>query len=110
MIDLLAQFKQDEERIRQGGGPKAIEAQHKKGRLTARERIGRLEQVLFDLLTKSNQPMLEFWIPCLPDLPDFEVHKTHREHVVSQKGKLIFAVRVVRLESIPQEFDILLLR
>jgi 3-methylcrotonyl-CoA carboxylase beta subunit len=42
MIDLITQIKNEEEQIRQGGGPKAIEAQHKKGRLTARERIAKL--------------------------------------------------------------------
>ncbi|MCL5287998.1 MAG: acyl-CoA carboxylase subunit beta [Acidobacteria bacterium] len=42
MVDLLSAFKTEEERIRQGGGAKAIEAQHKKGRLTARERIAKL--------------------------------------------------------------------
>src|ERR1700752_2877753 len=42
MIDLLTQIKNEEEQIRQGGGAKAIEAQHKKGRLTARERIAKL--------------------------------------------------------------------
>ncbi|MDX9910765.1 MAG: carboxyl transferase domain-containing protein [Phycisphaerales bacterium] len=31
-----------EAKVRQGGGPKAIERQHEKGRLTARERIARL--------------------------------------------------------------------
>jgi acetyl-CoA carboxylase carboxyltransferase component len=35
-------MKQEEERIRQGGGPKAIERQHQKNRLTARERISQL--------------------------------------------------------------------
>jgi acetyl-CoA carboxylase carboxyltransferase component len=35
-------FAADEARIRQGGGTKAIERQHKKDRLTARERIARL--------------------------------------------------------------------
>ena len=39
MIDLLTQIKNEEEQICQGGGAKAIDAQHKKGRLTARERI-----------------------------------------------------------------------
>lgn len=38
MFDLLA----EEARIRQGGGPDAIERQHAKGRMTARERIGAL--------------------------------------------------------------------
>src|ERR1700693_3332520 len=42
MVDLVSEIKTDEEVIRQGGGAKAIEAQHKKGRLTARERIARL--------------------------------------------------------------------
>src|SRR5881628_960667 len=32
----------DEDRIRQGGGPKAIARQHEKGRLTARERVAKL--------------------------------------------------------------------
>ena len=42
VIDLLTQIKNQDELIRQGGGAKAIEAQHKKGRLTARERIAKL--------------------------------------------------------------------
>jgi 3-methylcrotonyl-CoA carboxylase beta subunit len=36
------QFLQAERAIKQGGGPKAIERQHEKGRLTARERVERL--------------------------------------------------------------------
>ena len=42
MVDRLTEIKNEEERIRQGGGAKAIESQHKKGRLTARERIAEL--------------------------------------------------------------------
>ncbi len=42
MIDRLAEIKNEEEKIRQGGGEKAIEGQHKKDRLTARERIAKL--------------------------------------------------------------------
>ena len=42
MVELLTEIKNEEERIRQGGGAKAIESQHKKGRLTARERIAKL--------------------------------------------------------------------
>jgi 3-methylcrotonyl-CoA carboxylase beta subunit len=42
MIDRVAEIKDEEEKIRHGGGAKAIEGQHKKGRLTARERIDRL--------------------------------------------------------------------
>src|ERR1700726_3417894 len=42
VIDLVTQIKNEEEQICQGGGPKAIESQHKKGRLTARERLKKL--------------------------------------------------------------------
>lgn len=39
---LIAELKDQRERIKQGGGTKRIEAQHAKGKLTARERIVRL--------------------------------------------------------------------
>src|SRR5271157_3977020 len=42
VADLVAQVRNNEEIIKQGGGDKAIESQHKKGRLTARERIALL--------------------------------------------------------------------
>jgi len=42
IITLLTEIKNEEEKIRQGGGAKAIESQHKKKRLTARERIEKL--------------------------------------------------------------------
>jgi acetyl-CoA carboxylase carboxyltransferase component len=42
MVDRLTEIKNEEERIREGGGAKSIDAQHKKGRLTARERIEKL--------------------------------------------------------------------
>jgi len=42
MASRVAEIKKDEAEIKQGGGPKAIEGQHKKGRLTARERVARL--------------------------------------------------------------------
>ena len=41
-VRLLEEVRAEEARIRQGGGAKAIEAQHAKGRLTARERLGLL--------------------------------------------------------------------
>ncbi len=40
--NLVSQIRNDEDAIQQGGGEKAIDAQHKKGRLTARERIALL--------------------------------------------------------------------
>jgi acetyl-CoA carboxylase carboxyltransferase component len=42
VADLVGQIRNDEGVIWQGGGEKAIESQHKKGRLTARERIALL--------------------------------------------------------------------
>src|SRR5882757_1154143 len=42
MAELMAKIHNEQEQIQQGGGPKAIEAQHAKGRLTARERIALL--------------------------------------------------------------------
>ena len=42
VTDLVARVRMDEEQIQQGGGDKAIESQHAKGRLTARERIEKL--------------------------------------------------------------------
>jgi 3-methylcrotonyl-CoA carboxylase beta subunit len=42
IVELLTEMKNQEEIICQGGGVKAIESQHKKGRLTARERIAKL--------------------------------------------------------------------
>ena len=41
-VRLLEEVRAEEARIREGGGAKAIEAQHAKGRLTARERLGLL--------------------------------------------------------------------
>jgi 3-methylcrotonyl-CoA carboxylase beta subunit len=39
LADLVSQLRNEQEKICEGGGPKAIESQHAKGRLTARERI-----------------------------------------------------------------------
>jgi acetyl-CoA carboxylase carboxyltransferase component len=48
---LIAEVRKQETHLREGGGPKAIERQHKKNRLTARERIARLtdEGAFFEL-------------------------------------------------------------
>ena len=42
LADLMSQVRNEGEKICEGGGAKAIENQHSKGRLTARERIARL--------------------------------------------------------------------
>ena len=64
MIDKLTEIKNEEERIRQCGGAKAIEAQHKKGRLTARERITKLidpKVEFFELGLYAAYEMYEEW-------------------------------------------------
>ncbi len=64
MVDRLTEIKNEEEQIRQGGGAKAIEAQHKKSRLTARERIARLidpKSAFFELAGYAAYRMYEEW-------------------------------------------------
>ncbi len=39
MADIVASIRNQEEKLREGGGAKAIESQHAKGRLTVRERL-----------------------------------------------------------------------
>src|SRR6266478_4799659 len=63
MADLVSQVRNEEEKIREGGGPKAIESQHAKGRLTARERIQLLAdpKTFFELGIYCAQGMYEEW-------------------------------------------------
>ncbi|HUE44593.1 MAG TPA: carboxyl transferase domain-containing protein, partial [Candidatus Sulfotelmatobacter sp.] len=64
VVDLVTQIKNEEEQIAQGGGAKAIESQHKKGRLTARERIAKLidsGSQFFELSAYAAYEMYEEW-------------------------------------------------
>jgi 3-methylcrotonyl-CoA carboxylase beta subunit len=64
MIDRLTQIKNEEEKIRQGGGAKAIDGQHKKNRLTARERIAKLidpKTEFFELGIYAAYDMYQEW-------------------------------------------------
>ena len=64
MADLLTTIKNEEETIREGGGARAIEAQHKKNRLTARERIAALIDPgthFFELGIYAAYEMYEEW-------------------------------------------------
>src|SRR5581483_2699818 len=64
IVELLTEIKNEEEQIRQGGGAKAIESQHKKGRLTARERIAKLIDPgteFFELALYAAYEMYEEW-------------------------------------------------
>jgi acetyl-CoA carboxylase carboxyltransferase component len=63
MADLVSQVRNEEEKIREGGGAKAIESQHAKGRLTARERIQLLAdpETFFELGIYAAYGMYEEW-------------------------------------------------
>jgi 3-methylcrotonyl-CoA carboxylase beta subunit len=64
MLALLAQIRLQEAAIREGGGAKAIESQHAKKRLTARERIALLldpETGFFELSLFAAFGMYEEW-------------------------------------------------
>jgi acetyl-CoA carboxylase carboxyltransferase component len=63
LADLVAQVRNEEETIREGGGSKAIESQHAKSRLTARERIDLLADPgsFFELGLYAAHKMYEDW-------------------------------------------------
>jgi 3-methylcrotonyl-CoA carboxylase beta subunit len=63
LAELVAQVRNEEEKIREGGGAKAIENQHAKSRLTARERIHLLADPgsFFELGVYAAHKMYEEW-------------------------------------------------
>ncbi|HMK28362.1 MAG TPA: acyl-CoA carboxylase subunit beta [Terriglobales bacterium] len=64
MADLVSAVRNEEARISEGGGPKAIESQHAKRRLTARERINLLLDPgteLFELGIYAAHGMYQEW-------------------------------------------------
>jgi 3-methylcrotonyl-CoA carboxylase beta subunit len=63
LADLVAQVRNEEEKIREGGGAKAIESQHAKSRLTARERVDLLADPgsFFELGLYAAHKMYEDW-------------------------------------------------
>jgi 3-methylcrotonyl-CoA carboxylase beta subunit len=63
MADIVSAVRNEEEQIREGGGSKAIESQHSKGRLTARERIQRLIDpgTFFELGIYAANRMYDEW-------------------------------------------------
>ena len=63
MADLVSAVRNEEEQIREGGGAKAIDSQHSKGRLTARERIQKLVDPgsFFELGSYAAYRMYEEW-------------------------------------------------
>src|ERR1700683_5516589 len=63
LADLMSQVRNEGEKICEGGGGKAIENQHAKGRLTARERIALLAdpETFFELGIYAAHNMYEEW-------------------------------------------------
>jgi acetyl-CoA carboxylase carboxyltransferase component len=63
LADLMSQVRNEGEKICEGGGAKAIDNQHGKSRLTARERIGRLIDpgTFFELGMYAAYGMYEEW-------------------------------------------------
>jgi 3-methylcrotonyl-CoA carboxylase beta subunit len=63
LADMVSQMRNEEEKIREGGGLKAIESQHNKGRLTARERINLLVDAgsFFEIGSFAAYGMYEEW-------------------------------------------------
>src|SRR5262249_6816443 len=63
LADMVSQIRNEEEKIREGGGAKAIENQHNKKRLTARERINLLADpgTFFELGAYAAFRMYEEW-------------------------------------------------
>ena len=63
LADLMSQVRNEGETICEGGGPKSIENQHAKGRLTARERIEKLADpgTFFELGLYAAHGMYEDW-------------------------------------------------
>ena len=64
MADLVGTIVREQEKIGEGGGAKAIDSQHAKGRLTARERVARLidpKTELLELGSYAAYQMYEEW-------------------------------------------------
>jgi acetyl-CoA carboxylase carboxyltransferase component len=63
LAELVSQVRNEEEKIAEGGGEKAIQSQHKKGRMTARERIALLadHDSFFELGVYAAYGMYEEW-------------------------------------------------
>jgi 3-methylcrotonyl-CoA carboxylase beta subunit len=63
LADLMSQVRNEGERICEGGGPRAVESQHNKKRLTVRERIDLLvdPKTFFELGLYAAHAMYEEW-------------------------------------------------
>ena len=82
MVERLTQIKNEEEKIREAGGTKAVEGQHKKNRLTARERIAKLidpRTGFFELGIYAAWEMYQEWggAPAAGTKPPHQIEHRH---------------------------------
>jgi len=115
MVDRLTEIKNEEERIRQCGGAKAIEAQHKKGRLTARERIAKLIDAktdFFELGLYAAYEMYEEWggAPAAGTITGLAQVSGHRVMIIANDATVkagaffpMTAKKVIRAQNIAIE-------
>ncbi len=86
-------FAADEATIRTGGGPKAIERQHKKDRLTARERIARLVDAP-EKQTKDFDPHRDE-IPNFTELGLWSAYEMYTEHGGAPAAGVVTGIGVI---------------
>ena len=82
-----------EARVRQGGGPKAIERQHEKGRLTARERVARLVDPPAKDPGAANPHAQE--IPHFQELGLWAAHGMYAEHGGAPAAGVVTGIGVI---------------
>jgi len=82
-----------EARVRQGGGPKAIERQHEKGRLTARERVARLVDPPAKGPGAANPHAQE--IPHFQELGLWAAHGMYAEHGGAPAAGVVTGIGVI---------------
>jgi acetyl-CoA carboxylase carboxyltransferase component len=81
MHDRLSELEQLRSHVLQGGGPKQIDKQHQKGKLTARERI----EKLFDCGTFQE---IDLWIRAIKTGFDVDMKEAPSDGVVTGFGKI----------------------
>ncbi|GAB4386450.1 MAG: acyl-CoA carboxylase subunit beta [Phycisphaerales bacterium] len=101
---LIEQFAQTEQKIRAGGGAKAIERQHAKGRLTARERIARLVDPPSSATRARNGERADnagAWDPHRDEIPNFQelglwaAHEMYLEHGGAPAAGVVTGIGII---------------
>ena len=94
--DANAEFLAAEAKLRQGGGAKAIERQHEKGRLTARERVAQLVDPV-----GTESPPTQSADPYTSEIPGFQelglwaAHNMYAEHGGAPAAGVVTGVGII---------------